>query len=295
MQENRSFDSYFGTYPGADGIPGLAGNPGPSRARRIRRPATCVASYHDTRDLNYGGPHDDAAADADIASGHDERLLAAGAGAMASHCNNPDDPKCVLVLATPDVMGYHDASEIPNYWAYADATTCSRTTCSSRRTRGACPSHLSLVSGWSAQCSISGDPMQLRQRRSRLRLRPGTAPARRAPTTPWTDLTYLLAPLQRQLALLHLGPAREPDCGTTRCSARRRRRRRRRRASGTRCPSSTRCARTASSATSSVDRASTRRAQAGTLPNVVVDRPDRGMSASIRRRSSRAGRATSRA
>ena len=29
MQENRSFDSYFGTYPGADGIPGLAGNPGP--------------------------------------------------------------------------------------------------------------------------------------------------------------------------------------------------------------------------------------------------------------------------
>ncbi len=28
MQENRSFDSYFGTYKGADGIPGLAGNPG---------------------------------------------------------------------------------------------------------------------------------------------------------------------------------------------------------------------------------------------------------------------------
>ena len=28
MQENRSFDSYFGTFPGADGIPGLAGNGG---------------------------------------------------------------------------------------------------------------------------------------------------------------------------------------------------------------------------------------------------------------------------
>ena len=27
MQENRSFDSYFGTYPGADGIPMLAGMP----------------------------------------------------------------------------------------------------------------------------------------------------------------------------------------------------------------------------------------------------------------------------
>src|SRR5437588_9749844 len=28
MQENRSFDSYFGTFPGADGIPGIAGHPG---------------------------------------------------------------------------------------------------------------------------------------------------------------------------------------------------------------------------------------------------------------------------
>jgi len=29
MQENRSFDSYFGTYPGADGIP--MSNPRPLR------------------------------------------------------------------------------------------------------------------------------------------------------------------------------------------------------------------------------------------------------------------------
>ena len=27
MQENRSFDSYFGTYPGADGIPMRDGTP----------------------------------------------------------------------------------------------------------------------------------------------------------------------------------------------------------------------------------------------------------------------------
>ena len=31
MQENRSFDSYFGTYPGADGIP-MAGGAGGVRA-----------------------------------------------------------------------------------------------------------------------------------------------------------------------------------------------------------------------------------------------------------------------
>jgi len=42
MQENRSFDSYFGTYPGADGIPGLAGNPGTLPC--LADPATAVAT-----------------------------------------------------------------------------------------------------------------------------------------------------------------------------------------------------------------------------------------------------------
>ncbi len=32
MQENRSFDSYFGTYPGADGIPMAHGRPTVVRA-----------------------------------------------------------------------------------------------------------------------------------------------------------------------------------------------------------------------------------------------------------------------
>src|SRR5438552_1430780 len=46
MQENRSFDSYFGTYPGADGIPGLAGNPGtvPCVPDPLRN--QCFEPYH---------------------------------------------------------------------------------------------------------------------------------------------------------------------------------------------------------------------------------------------------------
>ena len=32
MQENRSFDQYFGTYPGADGIPGSRATPARCRA-----------------------------------------------------------------------------------------------------------------------------------------------------------------------------------------------------------------------------------------------------------------------
>ena len=58
MQENRSFDNYFGTYPGADGIPGLAGNPGkvPCIPDPLRH--RCMRPYHDTHDVDYGGPHE---------------------------------------------------------------------------------------------------------------------------------------------------------------------------------------------------------------------------------------------
>ena len=56
MQENRSFDSYFGTFPGADGIPmrdGVAQVCVPDRETK-----TCVRPYHDTNDEDTGGcPH----------------------------------------------------------------------------------------------------------------------------------------------------------------------------------------------------------------------------------------------
>ena len=57
-QENRSFDSYFGTYPGADGIPTKNGEP----TVCVNDPVTtqCVAPYHDTADSNGGGPHGEA-------------------------------------------------------------------------------------------------------------------------------------------------------------------------------------------------------------------------------------------
>ncbi len=62
MQENRSFDSYFGTYPGADGIPSGVCEPDPVNGG-------CVVPYHDSSDLNYGGPHGASNAAADINGG----------------------------------------------------------------------------------------------------------------------------------------------------------------------------------------------------------------------------------
>ena len=55
MQENRSFDEYFGTYPGADGIPMQNGIP----TVCVPDPTTqqCVRPYHNSNDVNAGGPH----------------------------------------------------------------------------------------------------------------------------------------------------------------------------------------------------------------------------------------------
>src|SRR5262244_556594 len=56
MQENRSFDTYFGTFPGADGLPHNASgqftvcSPDPATGQ-------CVYPYHDGLDKNGGGPH----------------------------------------------------------------------------------------------------------------------------------------------------------------------------------------------------------------------------------------------
>ena len=49
MQENRSFDSYFGTYPGADGLPagmrhGAGCNPDPTAGAACGRSTTAARS-----------------------------------------------------------------------------------------------------------------------------------------------------------------------------------------------------------------------------------------------------------
>src|ERR1700704_3864955 len=62
MQENRSFDSYFGTYPGANGIPaGVC----------VRDPLNggCVTPFHSSSDRSFGGPHGVKAAIADVNGG----------------------------------------------------------------------------------------------------------------------------------------------------------------------------------------------------------------------------------
>jgi phospholipase C len=159
IQENRSFDSYFGTYPGADGIPGLAGNSGTVPCLPDPRLGGCDPPYHDRSLVNGGGQHSQRSAALDIDNGLMNGFVAAseigsgrGCGGFAGVCNTS---------SPSDVMGYHDAREIPNYWSYAKHFVLDDHMFESDAS-WSLPSHLYMVSGWSARCRVQGDPMSCR-------------------------------------------------------------------------------------------------------------------------------------
>jgi phospholipase C len=112
MQENRSFDSYFGTYPGADGIPTGISFVDP-------HDGTIVTPYHDTNVVNLGGPHGWDNAQADINGGKMDGFLAQAYKGINAD-GTPFAPSNVPGNNPKDVMGYHDSNEIPNYWNYAE-------------------------------------------------------------------------------------------------------------------------------------------------------------------------------
>jgi len=187
MQENRSFDSYFGTYPGADGLPMTNGVP--TVCNPAPKTTACVKPYHDRQDLNGGGPHFGADARADIAGGTMRGFIARAAAGRRG-CLNATDPACTN-STTPDVMGYHDGRDIPNYWTYA-RTFVLQDHMFSPTIAWSLPSHLYMVSGWSAACSRRGDSTSCRGAVDYPAFPPGFLGTTQAPDYAWTDLTYLL-------------------------------------------------------------------------------------------------------
>ena len=114
-------------------------------------------------------------------------------------------------FAKLDVMGYHDQKEIPNYWAYADNFVLQDHMFESAAS-WSLPSHLFLVSGWSALCS-SSDPMSCvdaLQGPERLILDKNGTPTE-TPDYAWTDLTYLLHRSNISWAY-YLNEGDQPDC-----------------------------------------------------------------------------------
>jgi phospholipase C len=184
MQENRSFDSYFGTYPGVDGIPRGACVPDPRGG--------CLKPYHVSKDRNIGGPHALKNAVRDINGGAMDGFVREAVSARKA-CVDPHDPVCSSPAAGSDVMGYHDAREIPNYWAYARNYVLQDHMFEPNKS-WSLPAHLLAVSAWSAKCSVKGDPMSCVNAPDL----PATPPdfrgnlKKRIPDYAWTDITYLL-------------------------------------------------------------------------------------------------------
>jgi phospholipase C len=217
MQENRSFDSYFGTYPGVDGLPRANGQftvciPDP-------RAGGCQRPYHDPSLINGGAQHNQSDALADINGGKMDGFVTAaetrprGCGptknsAGAAAVCSPSSP--------PDVMGYHDAREIPNYWQYAQNFVLGDHMYQSDASWSK-PSHLYLVSGWSARCTDPADPMSCHNDDasggfSGFKNSTGTAPRRNA----WTDLTYLMHKNNLSWGY-YIENGMQPDCSDDAC------------------------------------------------------------------------------
>jgi phospholipase C len=186
MQENRSFDSYFGTYPGAVGIPMRDGVP--TVCSPDPKTNVCVKPYHDSADRNAGGPHDTIDAIHDINRGKMDGFQRQARKGRFLACHDTDNPGCSLTPLKPDVMGYHDWHEIPNYWDYARNFVLQDHMFEAENS-WSLPAHLSLVSGWSARCSRHGDPMSCK---STLTAPFGATGHGKKVDYPWTDLTWLL-------------------------------------------------------------------------------------------------------
>jgi phospholipase C len=190
VQENRSFDHYFGMYPGADGLSLVNGMPTNCVPDAVLGRDSCV--FVSTMDRFKGGPHDRRSA-----------LTAINGGAMNGFiqalppttrwCVERAEAVCAPFLGPeqqPDVLSTLTRATIPNYWAYADRFVLQDRMFAP--TDGwTLPAHLFLVSGWSAYCFDPGDPMScvsnvdLKEEAQRFEYGED-------PIYAWTDITWLL-------------------------------------------------------------------------------------------------------
>jgi phospholipase C len=220
-QENRSFDHYFGTFPGADGIP-MAGG-APTVCAPSLDGGACVAPFHDRADRDTGGPHGSAAFTTCMGDGGMNGFVISAEEASKSACKVTGDPNCLLGLAS-NVMGYHDDGEIPNYWAYAKSFTLLDHMFEPVESYSL-PDHLYMVSAWSATCTPANDPTgcvsDLNNPGNGAHT--GTSSAKPEPPDPefaWTDVTFLLHKAGVSWRYF-LASGNEPDCedGAMTCDA----------------------------------------------------------------------------
>ena len=209
MQENRSFDHYFGTFPGANGfpqnlcVPLNPTNPGEG----------CVAPFHDPNDINAGGPHNGSNAQQDADDGITKAAMDGfvfqQTQSFQRSCSGSNEQKPTCAAFVPgvglhDVMGYHTDAELPNYWAYARNFVLQDQMYEGVRAFSVA-SHLEMTSLWSALCTNPLDVATC-----------FTSPAPNLPDGtsvmyPWVNFFQLLDQFGVSWKY-YLGSGLEPDC-----------------------------------------------------------------------------------
>ncbi|MGH9450195.1 MAG: alkaline phosphatase family protein, partial [Terriglobia bacterium] len=137
IQENHSFDNYFGTFPGADGIPPSTCLP------KMPGSKACVRPFH----MPPGQPLLD--------------LEHSWETAHAAY-NNGTMNGFVWTEGSPYTMGYYDARDIQNYWSYARRYTLCDRFFSSEMT-GSSPNHVFTVAAQSGETNNIGSLAQLKR------------------------------------------------------------------------------------------------------------------------------------
>ena len=191
MQENRSFDHYFGTFPGADGIP--AGTCVPIDPANPS--AGCVQPYPTTSVNQSGAPHSDRSEVADVDNGRmdgfvAQQIQAFNAALARGRCTQPPNPqrpnpKCDGYY-NHDVMSYYTAATLPNYWAYAQNFML-EDHLFEPSAGASLQAHLMMTSEWQAVCAQVTDPMSCTTT-----VVPVLPTAFNPTPYAWTNLTWLL-------------------------------------------------------------------------------------------------------
>jgi phospholipase C len=135
IQENHSFDNYFGTFPNADGIPPSTCLP------KMPGSTECVKPFH----MPAGQPL------LDLEHNWETAQAAYDHGTMDGF---------VWTEGSPYTMGYYDETDLPNYWRYARLFTLCDRFFSSEMT-GSSPNHLFTVAARSNEINNIGSLEQL--------------------------------------------------------------------------------------------------------------------------------------
>jgi phospholipase C len=208
LEENRSFDNYFGAFPGlgtscgaahvACGINTAVCLPDPANA-------TCVHPYlmRNSGNSNYVHdlPHDANSEITDVDGGKMDGFITA------------EQKRCGCKLS--EAMAYFDGKDVPVFWRYAKNYAL-QDNFFEPVIGWSFPAHLFMLSEWSATCTSQTDPMSCSSApnpyvpRAWSKTWPGL-------TLPWTDMTWLLHKNGVSWAY-YVANGTEPDCDPTGCT-----------------------------------------------------------------------------